>query len=244
MRRLFGVGEHLSPSHRLARFSTRRVEGGPALAALRSTLHAHTVAVADEQHAHVSGPGERTHAGILVPVFEEGGELWLWLTERSASLSTHGGEISFPGGKTDPGEDDLAAAVREAEEEIGLGKERLEVLGCLPAMSSKKGLVCSPFVAAVDRRGFEPRLNKGEVEDLFAVPIAWLLDEKNMRAVKSDWGLTSFEWVFVRDQKQFRIWGLTGAIVLHLLVHAFKFAPKGINLDAYFRFFSTAREKK
>jgi 8-oxo-dGTP pyrophosphatase MutT (NUDIX family) len=81
--------------------------------ALRSYLFSHSLEVLDENHVLVAA-GDRTHAGILVPLYEdERGALRVLLTERSAELNSHGGEVAFPGGKTDEGEDDLDAAVRE-----------------------------------------------------------------------------------------------------------------------------------
>jgi hypothetical protein len=102
-------------------------------------------------------------------------------------------------------------------------------------MLSKKGLICCPFVALVDFQEWFPRPNVGEVADVFSVPLSFLLNERNLQ-VRQYPGWTSFEWLYVRecDAKQFRIWGLSGAITLYLLVHAFRFAPAGVDLNGYF----------
>lgn len=100
-------------------------------------------------------------------------------------------------------------------------------------MLSKKGLICCPFVALVDFQEWFPRPNVGEVADVFSVPLSFLLDERNLK-VRQYPGWTSFEWMYRRDEKEFRIWGLTGAIILYLLVHAFRFAPAGVDLEGYF----------
>ena len=172
------------------------------------------------------------HAGILIPLFEECEEIHFLLTERSADLRSHGGDICFPGGKTDPGEDDIDSAVREAEEEIGLAKEQVEVIGFLPAMMSRYGLVCSPVVGLIDYMDFYPSANQNEVQDIFSVPLSYLLDEKNLELVErgdpsfGKW--ISVEWNYKRpsDGKMFRIWGLTGSILLRVLYVAFDFRPK------------------
>jgi 8-oxo-dGTP pyrophosphatase MutT (NUDIX family) len=242
-RRLFSIGALVAPrSVDLWRYSRTHIQTkGKEIAALRSFLFQHTLQVAEANHILVQAENkQKTHAGILVPVYEDGltGELHVLFTERSADLNTHGGEVSFPGGKTDPGEDDLDAAVREAEEEIGLSNDNLEVLGCLPAMPSKKGLVCSPWVALIDFQEWFPKPNTGEVADWFSVPIKWLMSESNLRIVQFS-GWTSYEWNFIResDKKTFRIWGLTGTILLYLLVSAFKFAPAGIIIFVLFYFY-------
>ena len=93
----------------------------------------------------------------------------------------------------------MTAAVREGEEEIGLAPNQLEVLGCLPAMASKHGLVCSPFVALIDFKNFYPRPNLEEVQDVFSVPLSFFLDESNLNVVKyGAW--TSYEWLYTREE--------------------------------------------
>ncbi len=98
---------------------------------IRSFLFQHTLEIAEENHVLVQKDprGAKKHAGIMVPIYEDSvtGELHVILTERSHDLSSHAGEVSFPGGKTDLGEDDLDAAVREAEEEIGLSGKCITV---------------------------------------------------------------------------------------------------------------------
>jgi hypothetical protein len=120
-RRLLSIGTHLRPQMDLWRYSRRLVPTrSPEAVALRSYLFSHSLEVLDENHVLVAA-ADRTHAGILVPLYEdERGELRVLLTERSAELHSHVGEVSFPGGKTDEGEDDLDAAVREGACKKGL----------------------------------------------------------------------------------------------------------------------------
>lgn len=178
-----------------------------------------------EHHVKIISEEEASkYAGILIPAFEKEGELFFLLTQRSAELRSHAGEVCFPGGKTDVGEDSLCASVREAFEEIGIGE--VEVVGALPCMLSKHGLVCSPFVAFIPSN-YELKTNEREVADVFSVPLSFLLDESNMKIVVYPEGWESYEWTFERpsDGKRFRIWGLTGAMLLYILHFGFGFKP-------------------
>ncbi len=119
-KRLLSIGAHLAPELDLWRYSRSLVSAkSPAAVRLRQYLFSHALEIVEDNHV-VIAKAERRHAGILVPLYEdEGGEVRVLLTERSADLSSHAGEVSFPGGKTDEGEDDLDAAVREGEGEGG-----------------------------------------------------------------------------------------------------------------------------
>src|SRR3954454_19434603 len=98
-------------------------------------------------------PGPPRPAAVLVPLFEEDGETRVILTRRAAHLRSHTGEVSFPGGRLEPGEGALAGALREAHEEIGLDPGEVEVLGQLaPLATVSSGSRITPFVGAVARR--------------------------------------------------------------------------------------------
>lgn len=113
--------------------------------------------------------------------------------------------------------------------------------------------MCCPWVALIDdfevcfvwkiwffcitkQQNWSPKTNATEVADWFSVPLKWLMDERNLQIVKFP-GWTSYEWTWIRpsDNKEFRIWGLSGAILLYLLVSAFKLTPKGVDMNAYLR---------
>lgn len=117
-------------------------------------------------------------AGVLVPVFEEDGDVHVVLTRRSARLRNHSGEVSFPGGRVDDGETGVDAALREAHEEIGLHPSAVEIIGELDHLvtfTSKAGIM--PFVGVLDGRPTDLRPNPAEVELVLTVPFSELLHE-------------------------------------------------------------------
>ena len=117
-------------------------------------------------------------AAVLAPIVAREDGLTVLLTQRASGLRAHSGQIAFPGGKIDPGETALAAALREAEEEIGLDRAFVEPLGWLDAYSTGTGFRIAPLVALV-RPGFTLTLNAGEVADVFETPLAFLMDAAN-----------------------------------------------------------------
>jgi 8-oxo-dGTP pyrophosphatase MutT (NUDIX family) len=122
-------------------------------------------------------PHGRIPAAVLVPLFEEDGESRVILTRRSDRLRSHTGEVSFPGGRLDPGEAPVAAALREAGEEIGLDPASVEILGQLAplaTLSSRSSI--TPFVGVLaGRPALSP--NPAEVELAFDVSLAELATE-------------------------------------------------------------------
>src|SRR4051812_28544191 len=120
-------------------------------------------------------PGPPRPAAVLVPLFEEDGETRVILTRRAAHLRHHTGEVSFPGGRLDPGEEAVAAALREASEEVGLDPAQVEIVGQLaPLTTMSSAAAITPFVGVLAAR---PVLhpNPAEVEVAFDVALADLL---------------------------------------------------------------------
>lgn len=155
-------------------------------------------------------------AAVLVPlVMREG--LSLLLTERGRHLSTHSGQIAFPGGRSDDTDrDPVHTALREAEEEIGLAASHVEVLGTLPVYVTGSAYRVTPVVALV-RPGFELRPNPDEVADVFEVPLHFLMNPANHRRHKVDLGggerqWLSMPWVDERRAERF-IWGATAGML-------------------------------
>ena len=130
---------------------------------------------ADEGQPAGSGQGLELGAAVLMALFEEGGEAHVVLTRRAATMRRHRHQVSFPGGRLDPGERLEQAALREAEEEVGLDPASVELLGRLPPFEALAGLsTITPFVGQLGARP-ELRPNPAEVERAFAVPLAELV---------------------------------------------------------------------
>lgn len=157
-------------------------------------------------------------AAVLLPlVMRE--SLSLLLTTRTAHLSTHSGQIAFPGGKVDAEDADAtAAALREAQEEIGLPPSHVEVLGSLPQYVTGTQFFITPVVALV-RPGFVLQPNPHEVDDVFEVPLAFLMDPANHRRHGLAWDGVVREWYSMPyqdgDRERF-IWGATAGMLRNL----------------------------
>ncbi|MCC7198123.1 MAG: CoA pyrophosphatase [Gammaproteobacteria bacterium] len=121
-------------------------------------------------------PPNPTPAAVLVPIVDRGDALNVLLTERSSGLKHHAGQVSFPGGRLEPhDEGPVEGALRETEEEIGLGREFVEVVGYLPDHMIISGYQVTPVVAMV-RAGFTLALDSSEVAGTFEVPLSHLFD--------------------------------------------------------------------
>jgi 8-oxo-dGTP pyrophosphatase MutT (NUDIX family) len=156
-------------------------------------------------------------AAVLVPLFDEDGQTRVILTRRSSRLRSHTGEVSFPGGRLEPGEAPLAAALREAGEEVGLRAEDVEILGQLEplaTMSSRSGI--TPFVGALPGR---PRLhpNPHEVEVVFDVALVDLMDDAVYREERWDTPWAEDRPVHFFDLPDDIVWGATARILHELL---------------------------
>jgi len=126
-------------------------------------------------------------ASVLVPLVERAAGINLILTRRAALLRHHPGQVAFPGGRQDPGDPTpLAAALREAEEEIGLSPAQVEVLGGLDRHETVTNFTVLPFVGLVDP-GFRPRPDPAEVEEVFEVPLDFALDPANLQVHGRVW---------------------------------------------------------
>jgi len=207
-----------------------------AVARVRATLAARparTLAV----------PGFR-RAGVLIPLLARAAGPSVLFTVRADTLPHHRGEISFPGGGCGPGEEPLAAALREAEEEVGLLRERVDVLGALDDVPSISRYVVTPFAAAVAAPppSFLPAA--AEVREGFEIPLARLLDPAIRRAALWDPSRLPEEvaaalrdvpvppeeidaatghlrvWSFRPDPSR-NVWGLTARILADLVDRAF-----------------------
>ena len=150
-------------------------------------------------------------AAVLVAVVDHPQPTVL-LTQRAAHLNDHAGQISFPGGKIDATDaSPLDAALREAEEEIGLGREFVDPIGYLDLYGTGFGFRILPTVARV-RPGFTLRINKSEVDDAFEVPLAFLMDPANHQLHSKEFrGME--RWYYAMPFAEHYIWGATAGIL-------------------------------
>jgi len=159
--------------------------------------------------------GDPTPAAVLVPLVNRDAGLTVLLTERSAALPDHPGQISFPGGRMEP-EDASAqlAALREAEEEVGLPRNRVTLLGRLAEYETVTGYRVTPVVGWVEPP-LSLRPDPVEVADVFEVPLAFLLDPANQQRHFRMLGAIRRDY-FAIPYKDRYIWGATAAMLLIL----------------------------
>jgi len=151
-------------------------------------------------------------AGVLVPILADGADASLYLTKRSSALRHHPGQIAFPGGKQDEGDADvIAAALREAHEEIALDPANVAVLGTLPAHETVTGFLVTPVVARI-RAPFEPVAEVGEVEEVFRVPLDHVLTPARYAVQSRRWRGTRRHYYTV-PYGPYYIWGATARIL-------------------------------
>ena len=158
-------------------------------------------------------PGARLRAAsVLVPLVERGSGLSLILTRRAALLKHHPGQVAFPGGKQDPGDPSpLAAALREAEEEIGLAPGAVEILGALDPHETVTGFTVAPFVGLV-APGYRPAIDPAEVAEVFEVPAAFAFDPANFQVQGRVWQGRERRY-YVLPWGPHYIWGATARIL-------------------------------
>lgn len=151
-------------------------------------------------------------AAVLVPLVERGGRLNVLLTKRASHLKNHPGQIAFPGGKVDPGDPSPeAAALREAQEEIGLEPGAAELLGALPHHRTVTAFEVRPFVARIDP-GFRPRPAADEVAEVFEVPLAHVADPASYMVEGRFWRGQK-RLYYVVPYGPYYIWGATARML-------------------------------
>ena len=184
----------------------------PQSEAIRGQLSRVLLTPEDANAVEVHG---RTDAAVLVPLFLDGDDLHAVFTKRRDDLRRHPGEISFPGGRRDEGEPDLlATALREAEEEIGLPRDAVEVLGALqPTPTIATGYAVYPFVGFIEP-GREWTLSAREVAEVLELPLRALRDGyEKRRLVRRGIPIRTDTYVVAENL----IWGATARILSDLL---------------------------
>jgi 8-oxo-dGTP pyrophosphatase MutT (NUDIX family) len=146
--------------------------------------------------------GATTAAAVLIPLFEKDGEAHVWLVRRPTSMRSHGGQVAFPGGKSDADDGTLLiTALRETEEELGIPRASVDVLGALDDIPTVTGFTITPWVGWLER-GAQVRPNPSEVARAFAPPLRAFLEPSNGVAPWRGWTVDGE-----------LVWGATAAIV-------------------------------
>lgn len=161
---------------------------------------------------------EPVHAAVLVPLVMRD-QLTVLLTQRSTRLSNHSGQISFPGGRIDASDTDArAAALRETHEEVGIDPQLVSIIGTLPSYTTGSAFIITPVVGLV-RQEFQLQPNSHEVEEVFEVPLPFLMDPAHHRRHRLERGGVVRNWYSMPYQDQGRerfIWGATAGMLRNL----------------------------
>jgi len=178
-----------------------------------------TLAAMRGDHSLVPGgappAGALTPAAVLVPLVMRPAELTVMLTQRTAHLAAHGGQISFPGGRAEPEDaDSVAAALRETEEEVGLPRDYVEVVGRLDTYLTSTGFEVTPVVGLV-RAPYPMRPDPFEVAEVFEVPLSFIVDPANHRRDSREYK-GRLRHFFVLPYQNRYIWGATAGMLVNL----------------------------
>jgi 8-oxo-dGTP pyrophosphatase MutT (NUDIX family) len=151
-------------------------------------------------------------AAVLVPILLDDGAARVILTKRASGLKHHPGQIAFPGGKVDAGDRGPEdAALREAWEEIGLPPDRVQVLGCLPPHETITAYSVTPILGLVSNV-FDPVPERNEVDEVFSVPLAHVMNPANYAVEQRDWRGVMRRYYAV-PYGPYYIWGATARIL-------------------------------
>lgn len=154
-------------------------------------------------------------AGVLVGLVPRVQGPTVLLTERPTTMASHPGQVAFPGGKVDPGDaDDVAAALREAEEEVGVDRATAQLIGCSAPYLTGSGFRITPVLAILPP-DFKPVPEPGEVEEVFETPLAFLMNADNHQQNEALWR-GKLRRYYEMPHNGHRIWGVTAGIIRNL----------------------------
>ncbi|AED95317.1 unnamed protein product [Arabidopsis thaliana] len=176
-------------------------------------------------------------SAVLVCLYQEQredkNELRVILTKRSTTLSSHPGEVALPGGKRDQEDkDDIATALREAREEIGLDPSLVTIISVLEPFVNKKGMSVAPVIGFLhDKKAFKQLPNPAEVEEIFDVPLEMFLKDRNRRAEEREhegerYLLQYFDYYSEDKERSFIIWALTAGILIRVASIVYQRLPE------------------
>jgi mutator protein MutT len=149
-------------------------------------------------------------ASVLIPLIERNDGWRVILTKRASHLKHHPGQVSFPGGKVEAGETGMTAALREAEEEIGLLRTAVDMIGSLDVHETVTNFKVTPFVGLVNE--FQPVIDIGEVEEVFEVPLDFLMAGENMIVQGRNWQGHRRQYYTI-PYGPYYIWGATARMI-------------------------------
>lgn len=174
-------------------------------------------------------------AAVFVPLVQRPSGLHVVFTRRAAHLTDHAGQISFPGGRIEPyDKDEIAAALRETHEEIGIGPEYIQLIGTQPGYITSTQFTMKPVIGAL-KPGFTVTPDLQEVAEVFEVPLSVLLDPAQHRLHYAQIGNGEDRYYFSISWQSYFIWGATAALIrnfYHFLAAAQSVEHSGIILES------------
>jgi 8-oxo-dGTP pyrophosphatase MutT (NUDIX family) len=177
-------------------------------------------AIVDLFIGNAAPEGPFTPAAVLVPLIEREEGLSVLLTRRADTLRKHSGQIALPGGRLDAGETAWEAALREAEEEVGLGREFVRLVGLGDTYLTGTGFSITPVVGFV-RPGFVLTTHEAEVAEVFETPCPFLMDPANHERRERDFGDGRTRGFYAMPHEDRLIWGATAGILRSLYERLF-----------------------